>query len=223
MNDSEFDAGLKQFTDPAGIYHEDFKSNFVRKPELREKLDALFRSRWPEEPPGPAPNPAPPQLGGTLAKGPGAGVDPGATVSEKSPADDAEIAEQHLRHQWGREFDANMKMMEVGRDSVFHKGDPADEIVYHAILGSPLASSPPFLEVLRTIGKEPLATNVADISRFSEQQRIDMAGAVAMDLLRSTGIPVDQNHPIIRELDEILDRKTLIDFGARLYQRRFRR
>jgi len=45
-----------------------------------------------------------------------------------------------------------------------------------------------------------LAINVADISRFSSEQRRDMAGAVAMDLLRHTGVPVNANHPIIQQL-----------------------
>jgi hypothetical protein len=189
-------------------------------PDTRDYMASLSKRITP---PSPEPQPAPPQTGGTLGKAPVAGVDPGAIVGEKSPADSPEIAEQHLRYQWRQDFEFNMKMMEAGRDSVFHKGDPADEIVYDAVLKSPLANDPRFLEVLRTIGKEPLAVNVADISRFSEQERRDMAAVVAVGLLRDTGIPVDENHPIIRQLDEILDRKQLIDWGARLHQRLFRR
>src|SRR6516225_6357474 len=71
----------------------------------------------------------------------------------------------------------------------------------------PLGNNPQFLKVLRDIGKEPLAINVADISRFSSEQRRDMAGAVAMDLLRHTGVPVNANHPIIQQLAQVLDEK----------------
>jgi hypothetical protein len=223
LDEKSFQEQLRQFTDLTGAYHEAFRSNFVRAPELREKLDSLFKARWPEPPSGPPPNPVSPQPGGTPGIIQPDSVRLNESLSENIQAGDAEIADAHLRHEWGGDYEHNFKQVEAGRDSVFNKADPSDEIVYHAILGSPLANNPQFLEVLRTIGKEPLATNVADISRFSEQQRIDMAGVVAVDLLRHTGIPVDENHPIIRQLDEILDRKQLIDWGTRLHQRLYRR
>jgi hypothetical protein len=231
MNDQEFDAAVKEFTDPAGVHHEAFKNNFVYKPELKEKFDSLFKNHWPEESVPPTGSVTVPIIG-TLPGAPQSEPAPKAPAenwpappAEPVPAmrDDYAVAEEHLRHEWGDGYEANWKMVEAGRDSVFNKADPGDERIYDAVLRSPLGNDPQFLKMLRDVGKEPLPSNVPDISRFSEQQRRDMAGAVAMDLLRHTGVPVNANHPIIRQLFAVLDEKQLIDWGARLHQRLYRR
>src|SRR5215472_6993030 len=109
MNDSEFETGLKEFTDPAGVHHEAFKSNFAYKPELKEKFDALFKNRWPEEPvppPGhglPGTNPAPQPE--SAPKPPEGNWPAPPATDEKSSRDDYAIAEQHLQHEWGKDYE----------------------------------------------------------------------------------------------------------------------
>jgi hypothetical protein len=224
--DTKTQAEIDSFEKPGGEHHAGWLKN---DPSIRQKWDALYQRLYPEATPQTPTAPPPsspgttPQIGNPSDKAQGPAVHPRANTSEKSEADSPEIADAHLRQQWQHDYDRNWKQVEIGRDSVFNKADPNDEAVYHAVLGSPLANNPQFLEVLRTISKEPLASNVPDISRFSEARRRDMAGAVAMDLLRHTGIPVNENHPIIRELAAILDEKTLIDWGCRLHERLYRR
>jgi hypothetical protein len=165
MDDNQFQTGLREFVDPAGVHHEAFKNNFVRHPELRQRFDDLFRSRWPEPeltPPSnpgkpgtiPAPQPEP-----STPKPPAENwVSPPAELTdEKLSRDDYAVAEEHLKHEWGNAYEQNWKLVEAGRDSVFNKADPGDELVYHKVLGSPLRQQSAILESAprhrqRTIG-----------------------------------------------------------------------
>jgi hypothetical protein len=193
-------------------------------PQAIERMNELWKATAVPQPESP-PNPPPivPTDAAPGPSGPGEIFVPGTHSIETG---DAEIAEAHLKAQWGSAYDENFKQMEAGRDSIFNRSDRSDEVIYDAVINSPLVNNPQALELLRTIGREPLSPNVADIRGLTPPQKEQMADVAAGYLLRSTGLPADSSHPILRELDRLvsegkLSKQQVVDWGARLHQRLF--
>jgi hypothetical protein len=217
MNDSEFEAGLKQFVDPAGIYHEDFKQNFAHKPELREKLDSLFKSRWPEPPSGPPPNPAPPQPGGTLGKGPGEIVDPRATSGENIGAEERRVAEQHLIQTLGAsEAGSTVAAAREVFGSLVDRNNAGDQAFLTLFEGAGLGNDPELVVRLSQLrGKLPALGPSLDrvaMARMSPDEKLGRAISAV------TAILGPLNSPFVRRLERLFpdqqSQSEILDFLA---------
>jgi hypothetical protein len=61
MDQSEFEAGLAEFQKPDGKFNEAYRSGFRDAPDIKQKYDELYRQRYPDSEPVPAPNTAKPK------------------------------------------------------------------------------------------------------------------------------------------------------------------
>jgi hypothetical protein len=219
MDEKNFREQLQQFTTPEGQYFKEFQNNFAHHPELRQRLDDLFKSRYPEPASQP---PAPPPNAETSTQGPGASVRPEATSSEKIGRDPYAIAEEHLKHEWRDGYEANMKTSLAARDFLFDAKNVEDEALFARVVSSPMGNDPRLLQALHRIaGMLPASAHPSDIGDMSQQQRIDAAGGVAAYLFGRDGRLED--NPILRGLADAVDQESLINFGARLHRRIFGR
>jgi hypothetical protein len=226
MDEKSFQEQLQQFTTPEGQYFKEFQNNFAHHPELRQRLDDLFRDRYPEPASQPPPTPPPPspgtapQIGNPSDKAQGAIVNPAPTSSEKSSLDDYDVAQDHLRHVWRDGYEGNMKSAETARDFIFDAKNVEDEALFARVVSSPMGNDPRVIQALHRIaGMLPATAHPADIGDMSQQQRIDAAGGVAAYLFGRDGRLAD--NPILRGLADAVDQETLINFGARLFRRIF--
>jgi hypothetical protein len=202
MNDQEFEAGLKEFTDPAGVHHEAFKSNFAYKPELRQRFDDLFKSRWPEPESTPPPSTPAPQPEPATPKAPGAENWPAPPAAEPlSAAEQSELdAEKtrgldELRNRWSGRYDTNLRDMAEMRDQLWNSRDPGDMAVREVINGV-VGNDPRFAvrlqELKAELGERLKSSPPVDTSGMTRQQQESKVIAFAQLVLKDLKSPMSQ-------------------------------
>jgi hypothetical protein len=217
LDEAQFETALKEFTEVGGVHHEAFRSNFVRAPELKEKFDALFKSRWPEPPPGPPPNPASqPPAGNTSPEGQGENVRLN-DASENLGIEERRIAEQHLIQTLGAsEAGSTVASAREVFNSLVDKTHTGDQAFLGLLESVGLGNDPELIVHLAGLkGKLSVlgpSLDAVALSKMSPDERLSRAVASAVAILG----PLDS--PFVKRLERLFpdeqSQSEILDFLA---------